>query len=286
MNGWADLISSIAGLLWPLLGFAALLILQKPLMDLLPRVRRGKWAGFEIELDKLEKASLGLERVAAASRGVVVTEDGDDEIVASVLREAAQSPKIALIHLAIEIERKTAQTLASLGHSDKGRTRSLSDSMAILDKQFMVLPKHIESTLSSFRHIRNKIIHGGHVDSEETIRAIDSGIIILRALNAVPTEKNIVYHPGVEVFEDALCKKVREGMRGVILETQTPGGTTSNFRIFPSTKTHFKKGERVAWEWDHARAWGESWYRDPDSAEIKRAWESAQEFIGRHLDEI
>ncbi len=286
MKGWADLISSIAALLWPLLGFATLLILQKPLMSLLSRVRRGKWAGFELELDKLEEASLGLERVTAASRGVVVTEDGDDEMVASVLREAAQSPKIALIHLAIEIERKTAQILASLGHSDKGRTRSLSDSMAILDKQFMALPKHIESTLSSFRHIRNKIIHGGHVGSAETIRAIDSGIIILRSLNAVPTEKNIVYHPGVEVFEDALCEKMREGVRGVILETQTPGGTTSSFRIFPSTKTHFKKGERVAWEWDHTRAWGESWYRDPDSSEIKRAWESAKEFIGRHLDEI
>lgn len=161
--------------------------------------------------------------------------------------------------------RSTSSKLA-LGHSDKGRTRSLSDSMAILDKQFIALPKHIESTLSSFRHIRNKIIHGGHVDSAETIRAIDSGIIILRALNAVPTEKNIVYHPGVEVFEDALYKKVREGVHGVILEIQTPGGTTSNFRIFPSTKTHFKKGKCVAWEWDNKRAWGESWYRDPDSA--------------------
>lgn len=83
-------------------------------MDLVPRIRRGKWGGIEFELDKLEEASLGLERVTAASRGVVVTDDRDDEMVTSVLREAAQSPKIALIRLAVEIERKTAQTLASL----------------------------------------------------------------------------------------------------------------------------------------------------------------------------
>lgn len=56
-------------------------------------------------------------------------------------------------------------------------------------------------------------------------------------------------------------------------------------RIFPTTRDHFKKGKRVAWEWSDHRSWGESWYRDPDSNEIKYAWTGSLEFVGRHLED-
>jgi hypothetical protein len=32
--------------------------------------------------------------------------------------------------------------------------------------------------------------------------------------------------------------------------------------------------------------WAESWYRDPDTHEIKSAWGSSAEFIGRDLDNL
>jgi hypothetical protein len=60
----------------------------------------------------------------------------------------------------------------------------------------------------------------------------------------------------------------------------------TTFRIFPTTRTHFQKGKRVAWEWNMAKVWPAAWYRDPDTGEIKEGWVSAAEFVGRHLDDV
>jgi hypothetical protein len=70
------------------------------------------------------------------------------------------------------------------------------------------------------------------------------------------------------------------------LRTTSPGGAHTSFRIFPTTKTDYVTGKTVTWEWSPANVWGETWYRDPNSREIKKAWDSAMEFCGRPLDEI
>ena len=43
---------------------------------------------------------------------------------------------------------------------------------------------------------------------------------------------------------------------------------------------------RVAWEWSFDNVWSEAWYKDPETNEIKSAWHSAAEFIGRNLDDL
>lgn len=154
-----------------------------------------------------------------------------------------------------------------------------------LDKYFGGLPVHIPSSLKFFWEARNKLIHGGDASQEDILRAIDSGIMILKALKAFPTEVNVVYHPGVKLFYDPLCINAVPNAKGVILETESPGGATKRFRIFP-TRSHFQKGKRVAWEWDYELTWGPAWYKDPDTDEIKQAWISSAEFVGRHLNEV
>ena len=74
----------------------------------------------------------------------------------------------------------------------------------------------------------------------------------------------------------------------MILETTSPGGVTTTHRIFPTTRTHFQKGQIVAWEWvlDTARQWGATWYRDPDTDEIKHAWGGSLEFVGRPVSDV
>ena len=57
------------------------------------------------------------------------------------------------------------------------------------------------------------------------------------------------------------------------------------FRIFPTTKKHFKVGERVAWEWSFDESWGQSWYKAEDG-KCKKAWLSSAEFVGRHLQDV
>jgi hypothetical protein len=118
------------------------------------------------------------------------------------------------------------------------------------------------------------------------LRALDSGLTILRALRAIPHEVHVVYHPGVELFADAELTQQLPNVRGVILESTSPDGATTHLRIFPTTSRHFQKGKRVAWEWHDATTWGPAWYREPDTGETKQAWHSSAEFIGRHLDEF
>jgi len=141
-----------------------------------------------------------------------------------------------------------------------------------------------------FLDIRNRLVHydfyRGAPSPDDVLQAVDSGITILRALRAVPREINMVYHPGVDLYADSQALNLRDGVKGVILETMSTGGTTKAYRIFPTTRSHFRKGERVAWEWNNAKRFGESWYRDPDTQEVKCAWSGSLEFVGRHLDEI
>ena len=63
-------------------------------------------------------------------------------------------------------------------------------------------------------------------------------------------------------------------------------GAITDYRIFPTTRDHYKKGMRVSWEWNGSLKWGDTWYRDPESHEIKHAWSASIEFVGRDLDTL
>lgn len=293
MKDVAALISAIASLLWPIFAFAVLALYRRQLGNLIARLRKGKLLGQEIELDesldKLEQSAAAVaEEVAAlpASAGSTATADLADDPSGGILREASRSPKAALLLLASELEREARQVLASVGHLKRQKYIPLSQALEVLQKQFGGLPGHIPSSLKLFWEVRNRLVHGGQADEEEILRAIDSGLTILKALRAFPRETNFVYHPGVEVFQNATCTVPWANAKGVILETETPGGTRRFFRIFPTTRTHFQKGRRVAWEWDNGTTWKDAWYKDPDTGEIKLAWNSAMEFVGRHLEDV
>jgi hypothetical protein len=85
---------------------------------------------------------------------------------------------------------------------------------------------------------------------------------------------------------DSNCTQIRQDVKGVIVEAVNPLGKSKTFSIHPTTKTHFKKGQQVAWEWEGHNSWGDTWYRDPDTNQIKHAWSESTEFVGRNLDEV
>lgn len=294
MKEYADLISAIATLLWPLFAFATLFSFKKQIATLLERLKKGKVFGQEIELSeslaKLDESAATVAKevaaipITATSPSVNNTKTIDD--AREILREAVHSPKAALLLLASDLEREARQLLASVGHLKGRRHVPLNQAIEVLDKQFGGLPGHIPSSLQFFWEARNKLIHGGEASEEDILRAIDSGITILKALKVFPREVNVVYNPGVDIFYDPLCRNKIEGVKGVILENESPGGTTKTFRIFPTTLHHFIKGKRVAWEWSFDNTWGEAWFKDPENEEIKSAWLSAAEFTGRHLDDV
>jgi hypothetical protein len=75
-------------------------------------------------------------------------------------------------------------------------------------------------------------------------------------------------------------------VRGLILQTISPGATSTSRRIYPTTQSKYERGKVVTWEWKRGGGWGEAWYRDPQTGAVAYAWTNALEFVGRHLDEV
>lgn len=295
MTEFATLLQAIAAFMWPLFAFTALFVFRSQIADIARRLKKGKLLGQQIELneslDRLDESASSIDKAVALLPALVGEPPNQQElvheerVVKDIISEAAHSPKVALIHLASELEKLARQLLASTGHLNGRRHIPILQAIAELDEKYG-LPRHVPSSLKFFWEARNRLIHGGEGTEEDILRAVDSGLTILKALQVFPREINAVYHPGVELFANVEMTNPIPNVKGVILESTAPGGTTKSLRIFPTTRTHFQKGRQVAWEWNMQNIWGQAWYRDPDTGEVKLAFISSAEFIGRHLDEL
>jgi hypothetical protein len=203
--------------------------------------------------------------------------------VDKILQESARSPKAALLLLAAEIEKELRRVLLGSGWHAGQEIHGIRQGFDILTR-LEVLPKHVAGSVRLFSEMRNKLVHGGNATDDDILRAIDSGVTILKTLRSISLEIHKVHHPGVELYSDSDGKRLLPNVRGLILETTSPGGTNKRHAVYPTTRVHFAKGQRVAWEWNLQNKYGRTWYRDPDSGEIKPAFHSAGEFIGRDLD--
>jgi hypothetical protein len=295
MSEISEFLKALASLLWPIFAFVVLFLFRSQLADAIGRFKKGKLLGQELELNdslaNLQRSASQLsEEVAAIPSSEVESSDGneledDESSVKSIIHVAARSPKAALILLAAEIEKEAKQTLASIGKLKGRKSINLRQAIDELDSHYG-LPWHISSSLRLFWETRNRIIHGGETDERNILSAIDSGVSILKSLQALPRETNWVYSPGVPIFSDSECTVPINNGKGIILKSASSSGAKIFYRIFPTTRTHFEKGRKVAWEWSHENSWSDAWYRDPESNEIKLAWNSSMEFVGRHLDEV
>lgn len=295
MQALATLLQAISSLLWPLLGFTALFLFRKQIADVVSRLKKGKLLGQEIELneslDKLQRAAETVQTELAAlphgvaPQGQTDAATTDQDIARRIVSEASRSPKAALISLATEIERMAREVLATTGLLKGRRLVSIKQAVSEVHETYG-LPSHVPSSLHQFWDVRNRLIHKGEGSDDDLLRAIDSGLSILRALQAMPRESNFVFELKVNVYSDPELINLIEHVHGVLLETHSPGGVSKSYRIFPSSKTYFIKGKQVSWEWNMALVVGPSWYRDLKTQESTQAWVSSAEFVGRHLDEL
>ncbi|WP_440905657.1 hypothetical protein ACMZOO_04985 [Catenovulum sp. SX2] len=296
MNEISELLKAIATLLWPIFAFASLFVFKKQIAEAILRFKKGKLLGQEIELnDSLENLQRSASKLSeevsaiptsdAGSSARINSEKDDESIIKVIIHEAVRSPKAALILLATEIEKESRQILASIGLLKSRKNINVRQAISELDSHYG-LPKHISSSLRLFWETRSKIIHGGETRERDILSALDSGVSILKSLHALPKETNWVHYPDVEIYSDPECRALITKGKGVILKSTSSSGANIFYRIFPTTQTHFQKGKKVAWEWSFDNTWSDAWYKDPETSEIKLAWNSSAEFIGRHLDEL
>jgi len=226
-----------------------------------------------------ELDSLAREAKAAADMPLRADIGTIDTSERGVLEGAARAPKAALMLLGSDIERELRELLAATGQLALRRYTSVPHEIARLE-----LPGHLRESVVQFWAVRSKLVHGRDAGPDDIARAIDSGLLILNAIRALPREINVVHHAGTAVYADVQGHIPRTGVKALILETTGTDGTR-RFRIFPTTRNDYVKGQRVAWEWSGKNIFGESWYLDPDGDDIKYAWSESMEFVGRALDE-
>lgn len=293
MKDWAEFLHALAALLWPILAFMTVLLFRQDVRDLLRRLKKGKLFGQELELlaslEDLEvKSTIIASQTSPASTATTSVEEllKHSHHSEKLLELASRSPKAALMLLASEIEKQLRIFMSTTGHHTLMKETSFGAIASYLGKSGWLTNSMVD-TIHGFKAIRNKIVHATEdVNTDLILRAIDSGMTILKALEAIPHEINIIYHPGVDVFSDEHCHQKVEGVKGLILETTSPGGTVKSHRMFPTTRLNYEKGRQVAWEWNMDRVWGNAWYHDPETKQIKQAWGSSTEFVGRYIEEV
>jgi hypothetical protein len=293
----AELIRALAALCWPVLGYVLLRTYQEEIRGLLQRIRRAKLGPGELELrENLDHVQQQVQAESAKvpvnpilrlgdDRKDVAGRDASDE--RRILEAASRSPRLALLDLSVEIEQELRRLLAATGwHTTLGHDAVSIRGIAERLAEMGVTSHSFAGSVAAFADMRNRLVHGRGIQDEELIRAIDIGNTILRTIRAIPAEINVVYNPGVDVFADSEGKTKREGVRALILQTTSPDSTTKYLRTYPTTRSHYLVGKRVAWEWDLRTGFPESWYRNPDNGQVEYGWTSSADFVGRHLDDV
>jgi hypothetical protein len=84
---------------------------------------------------------------------------------------------------------------------------------------------------------------------------------------------------------DAAGTRPRPGVLAVVLRTVSPGDKVTR-RVFPTTRTDYRVGQELSWDWNPARIVPESWYRNRETGAIDYAWTGAAEFVGDDLDTL
>ena len=118
MKEITDLLDVAAKLLWPILSFVTILIFRPQIVEIIGRLRKGKFFGQEIELgDSLNRLSESIakveEKVASEPQANAISTSeaiAIDDQTRTIMDEASKSPKAALIMLASQIEREMRQS--------------------------------------------------------------------------------------------------------------------------------------------------------------------------------
>ncbi len=207
MGHLSDFLRAVAVILWPIIVIWVVIMFKAEIRDMLRRFRRGKLFGQELELDPtVSELSKTVKRAVLTAPiqpgGASSYTNKTFSLVKEVLSEAKNSPKVALMTLWNHLESELFHLMATMDLLEK-TVFSASDAILILADKGL-LPKTISSSLNQFLQVRDILIHnhGQGENIDNILSAIDSGISILKLVQAIPHETNIVYEPSIEVFKD------------------------------------------------------------------------------------
>jgi hypothetical protein len=292
MKDSADLLRAIAAIMWPVIVLIAVVLFRAEVAGLFARIRKAKVLGQEFELTgSLEELRQRAETAAQASEQnaegaepepTLVLENAIEVIEREVLDEAARSPRVGLMILSAELERVMREMLTRIEQANPSSKRQrrpvglvrMADSLW----QVGVLPEELLNAVEAFSSVRNQIVHGaGEVSDREILQAIDAGLVILRSLQQVAL--GVVEQAGLELYEDSQGMIRRPDVWGVVLNGIGNSTDTESW-IMPTHRRDYAPGQVVKWAFDGSEVCPASWYRHPETRQLREAWEAAAFFVG------
>lgn len=201
LRALADLVRALQ---WPLVALIITSVFRADIRKLLARVRRGSLFGAEVELERaLDELEEGTEAQPQAEPATVPAgaSDAADEALAqgrmssTLLREreilstAAISPRAALMLLSSDIEALLRRATAVPGDDDAIPAR-LQNRMSVMQlARDLVrdgeISEQTSENIENLWRVRNLVVHEGQGDEDDVLRAIDSGLVLLRGLRAI-----------------------------------------------------------------------------------------------------
>lgn len=184
------LVKALANLGWPIFAIVLIFVFMKELKGLIRRVEGAEIHGVKVtlkkKLDRLMVAADALPLGPPVFR--YLPRGGQTRLLTLTgpqtrLTEGAEPrPKPRLMALEAEVEDALKRALAGKGVPPKEIVGlGWPDLLARLRQLGPVSPAVLDAA-DAFREVRNLIVHGGSVDDDEVLRAIDLGDRILGAL--------------------------------------------------------------------------------------------------------
>lgn len=102
--------------------------------------------------------------------------------------------------------------------------------------------------------------------------------------DAMPIVPYRVLYADIPFYSDAECKKEVAEARISILEALDPDDELVEWDVVPSLN-RYEPGQLLQWTLNNKQLWEESWYRNPETGQIERAWTLHVEFVGQVLSQ-
>jgi len=99
-------------------------------------------------------------------------------------------------------------------------------------------------------------------------------------INRMPERPYRVLHAGIPFYSDSKCEEQVQEATLVILRCEDPRQNHLPIECMP-TRLRYEAGQIVNWDLNNKKLWELSWYVDPETGKIERAWIQAVEFIGK-----
>lgn len=212
-------------------------------------------------------------------------EKEEKEIIGRIHSMIFRSPRAGLELLVREIKQELRVVAAVMGIMGDKTGATIPESAKLLNS-WSAATRDFTDPCMQFWETSGMILQERNSDPDRIRKIAEQGIDAFRKARAFPRQANVVYCTGIPLYSDSGLSVRIPGAQGIIMGLIDVQGKISEWRLYPTTRTHFTRGMPVSWHWNMVNIYGEIWYRDPNTDEVRQAFSSAAEFTGRDLREL